>query len=148
MQEAINGSSLALHCSLCHVHYIYNAGLLDFGGDEYLTVTLSRDAGSISCVNIPIIDDTIFESVEDFRIELSVDGDQPGIQLGDVTIATVLIDDLGTPIISMVYYSESTITWSICLPTSHYVFMYNVYMYGCIHVESIQYIRQGGDVCT
>ena len=58
-------------------------------------MTLSRGAGAIGCVDIPIIDDTIFESVEDFRIELSIDGDLAGVELGDITIATVLIDDLG-----------------------------------------------------
>ena len=74
---------------------MHTAGLLDFGGDEFLTVTLPREAGAISCVDIPIIDDTIFESVEDFRVQLSIDGDLPGVELGDITIATVLIDDLG-----------------------------------------------------
>lgn len=71
------------------------AGLLDFGGNEFLTVTLPREAGAISCVDIPIIDDAIFESVEDFRVQLLIDGDLPGVELGDVTMATVLIDDLG-----------------------------------------------------
>jgi hypothetical protein len=70
-------------------------GLLDFGGAKYLTVTLPREAGAIGCVDIPIIDDVIFESVEDFRVELSIDGDLPRVQLGDITVATVLIDDLG-----------------------------------------------------
>ena len=58
-------------------------------------VTLSKEAGAVGCVNIPIIDDVIFESVEDFRVQLLIDDDLPGVQLGDITIATVLIDDLG-----------------------------------------------------
>ncbi len=61
-------------------------------------MTLPREAGAIGCVDIPIIDDVIFESVEDFRVELSIDGDLPRVQLGDITIATVLIDDLGKQI--------------------------------------------------
>lgn len=75
--------------------FVATAGLLDFGGAEFLTVTLPREAGAIACEDIPIIDDAIFESVEDFRVQLLIDGDPPGVQLGDITIATVLIDDLG-----------------------------------------------------
>ena len=57
-------------------------------------MTLSEEAGAVSCINIPIIDDSIFESVENFQIDLSTDGDLPAIQLGDIAMATVLIDDL------------------------------------------------------
>lgn len=58
-------------------------------------MTLPREAGARGCVDISIIDDSIFESVEDFRVQLSIDGDIPGVELGDITTATVLIDDLG-----------------------------------------------------
>ena len=70
-------------------------GLLDFGGDEVVVVTLSTEARAIGCISIPIVDDTIFESVEDFKIQLSIDGDLPRVELGDITVATVMIDDLG-----------------------------------------------------
>lgn len=58
-------------------------------------MTLSEVAGAVSCVDIPIKDDDIFESIEDFQVELSVEGDIPAVQLGDITLATVVIDDLG-----------------------------------------------------
>ena len=69
-------------------------GFLDFGGAETVTVTLSQEAGAVSCADIPIIDDSIFESVEEFQVQLTTDGNSTTIQLGDITMATVLIDDL------------------------------------------------------
>lgn len=69
--------------------------MIDFGGEEFISVTLSEEAGAMNCVEISIVDDSIFESVEDFQVELTTAGNVPAIQLGAFSIATVLIDDLG-----------------------------------------------------
>ena len=74
---------------------IDTSGLIDFGGKEVISVTLSEEAGAVSCVEIPIADDSIFESVEDFQVELTTPDNVPAVQLGTISIATVLIDDLG-----------------------------------------------------
>ena len=58
----------------------------------------------MSCVEISITDDSIFESVEDFQVELTTAGNVPAIQIGTISIATVLIDDLGKHIIILQGY--------------------------------------------
>ena len=63
--------------------------------EEFITVALSEEEGAVGCTDIPLIDDNIYESVEDFRVQLLPDSNVPAIQLGAITIATVLIDDLG-----------------------------------------------------
>lgn len=72
--------------------------------EEFVTLTLSEEAGAVGCVDISIVDDAIFESVEDFQVKISTDDGLPAVQLGDITIATVFIDDLGKPIVYQRHY--------------------------------------------
>lgn len=82
-------------------------------------MTLSEEAGAVTCVDIPITDDSIFESVEDFRIEISTTGNDPAVQLGIITIATVLIDDLGEHPIIYNNIRSAGFTNCLCLSPSH-----------------------------
>ena len=70
------------------------SGVLDFEGDSF-TLTLSTDVGAMACIDIPITDDTNFEDVEFFTVELMADTDSGEIQIGDISEATVIIDDQG-----------------------------------------------------
>lgn len=75
------------YCNLCV------AGS-DFVGGEF-TLTLSQEPNAISCVGVQIVDDRLFEDVEDFVVNLRVPSDEAAIRPGPSTQAMILIDDAG-----------------------------------------------------
>jgi len=66
----------------------------DFVGGEF-TLTLSQEPNAISCVGVQILDDRLFEDVEDFVVNLRVPSDEAAIRPGPSTQAMILIDDAG-----------------------------------------------------
>ncbi len=62
---------------------------------EVVSVTLEMEAGAITCVEVDINNDAVFEDVENFRVSLSSDDNDTRIMTGDVTESNILIDDRG-----------------------------------------------------
>ena len=57
---------------------------------------MGLEANDVQCFQVPIIDDAIFEDVEQFDAVLDTEGLlDPAIQPGDITTTVVLIDDQG-----------------------------------------------------
>ena len=66
----------------------------DFVGGEF-TLTLAEEPNAISCVGVQILDDRLFEDVEDFVVTLRIPSDEATVQPGPSTQAMILIDDPG-----------------------------------------------------
>ena len=64
-------------------------------GGEF-TLTLSEEPNAISCVGVQVTDDSSFEDVENFAVQLQTPGNEAAIRPGSATQATILIDDAGT----------------------------------------------------
>ena len=78
-------------------------------GGEF-TLTLSEEPNAISCVGVQVTDDSSFEDVENFAVQLQTPGNEAAIRPGSATQATILIDDAGTSkssyyVISHIYFS-------------------------------------------
>ena len=73
---------------------LYNTGGSDFLGNQFL-VTLGVEAGAMSCAQIAIQDDSVFEDVESFRAVLVTDPGVPGVQTGETNVTVISIDDVG-----------------------------------------------------
>ena len=64
-------------------------------GGEF-TLTLSEEPNAISCVGVQVTNDSSFEDVENFAVQLQTPGNKAAIRPGSATQATILIDDAGT----------------------------------------------------
>ena len=79
---------------LLSIFYNYTDGS-DFVGREF-TLTLSEEPNAVSCVGVQVTDDSTFEDVENFAVQLQTPGNEAAIRPGSATQATILIDDAGT----------------------------------------------------
>ena len=66
---------------------------IDFAGGDF-SVSFPEEADVSTCVRIDIIDDSIFEDVEDFAVVLMPPPGTASVQVGRIEMATILIDDL------------------------------------------------------
>ena len=78
-------------------------------GGEF-TLTLSEEPNAVSCVGVQVTDDSLFEDVENFAVQLQTPGNEAAIRPGSATQATILIDDAGISkssyyVISHIYFS-------------------------------------------
>ena len=64
-------------------------------GEDYVGGSVSftiQNAENRACLNISIIDDSVFENIEDFQVTLTIDSPPPELSL-TTTVANVSITD-------------------------------------------------------